>query len=203
MVAEFGVCASRRPIGSWFANQPPIRWPTGPKGTATHGYRIAVGISGSTKEVLRTTTKDLLTASGYASLIGAGRFKSGAGVISELLDRPSLLCVIDEFGSFLSKITDAKSNPSEKEISDIFRELWGIGWGRYDSQAGAHDKSEKVENPALSILGLSTPEEFYRACKNREITNGFLNRFGVAQEKSELEDQEPQPGADKVPEDVQ
>jgi hypothetical protein len=36
-----------------------------------------------------------------------------------------------------------------------------------------------INTPALSILGLSTPTEFYAALQGEDVTNGFLNRFLV------------------------
>jgi hypothetical protein len=38
--------------------------------------------------------------------------------------------------------------------------------------------------PALSIIGMSTPRELWKACKSRDIGNGFLNGFLFIEEKA-------------------
>ena len=43
--------------------------------------------------------------------------------------------------------------------------------------AWASRKSAVFSCPALSILGISTPEEFYGALQGESVSNGFLNRF--------------------------
>jgi len=90
---------------------------------------------------------------------------------------------MDEFGAYLSRLGDPKASIYEREETEILRELWGLSWGRYDSPEGARDDSEAVYSPALSLLGMSTPTELYRACKSRDVTNGFLNRWMIVEEK--------------------
>jgi hypothetical protein len=181
-----------------------IAGPSGSKGTGTHGYYVAVARSGSCKETLRTVAYDALIAAGVgetelSNRIGPGRFKSGAGLIRVLKKQHCVLCVMDEFGGMMARLNDPKSLGCEKEISEILRDIWGINWGYYHTTSGATEASEQIENPALSIIGMSTAEEFYRACRTRDIGNGLLGRLTIAHEPAMPKYREVSEDAAKVP----
>lgn len=161
-----------------------IAGPSGALGTSTHLYIVLVGPTGIGKEPIRTTAKLLMTTVSAAALIGPGRFKSGAAIMSFLVKKPLSLCVMDEFGSMLARITHRNAQHYQMDETEILREIWGISWGRYDSPEGAYDDSEAVLAPALSIIGMSTPKELWKACKSRDIGTGFLNRFLFMEEKA-------------------
>jgi hypothetical protein len=161
-----------------------IAGPSGALGTATHLYIGIVGPTGSGKEQIRATSKLLMATASAAALIGPGRFKSGAGIMSYLAKKPLSLCVMDEFGSMLARITHRNAQHYQMDETEILREIWGISWGRYDSPEGAYDESVPIFAPALSIIGMSTPKELWKACKSKDIGNGFLNRFLFIEEKA-------------------
>jgi hypothetical protein len=56
--------------------------------------------------------------------------------------------------------------------------------------------------PALSLLGMTTPKELYRACRSRDIANGFLNRFMFVEEKVAPPYQKVAAGALELPERI-
>jgi hypothetical protein len=65
------------------------------------------------------------------------------------------------------------------------REFWALGPDSiYNSPVGAGEKDDSIsiEGARLSILGLGVPEEFFGACKDVDIINGFLNRIIVLEE---------------------
>ena len=49
----------------------------------------------------------------------------------------------------------------------------------------------EIENPALSLYGASTPEEFFEGLEGADIRNGFLNRFLVFSTNKKNADREP------------
>ena len=154
--------------------------------TGTHGYTSIIGISGVGKEPLRTTGKALMTAAGAGNWIGPGRFKSGAGIVKFLLKTPVALCFMDELGGYFARLGDPRAMTCEREETEILREIWGLSWGRYDSPQGAREDSMAVLCPALSLFGMTTPKELYEACRDTDITNGFLNRWTFVEEKTML-----------------
>jgi hypothetical protein len=135
-------------------------------------------------------------------LIGPGRFKSGAGIISHLVKKPVSLCVMDEFGSMLARLSGPNAQFYHQDETEILRELWGISWGRYDSPEGASSESEAVVSPALSIIGMSTPKGLYKACKSTHVANGFLNRWWFVEEKATPKYQRVAPEALAVPKEL-
>jgi hypothetical protein len=93
---------------------------------------------------------------------------------------------MDEFGSFLSKLSDPKAMWCEKEIADRMKELWSLGPGSvYNTPvgAGSTDDSIAIENSGLMIAGVGVKDEFYSACQDIQVRNGFLNRMLLVEEK--------------------
>jgi hypothetical protein len=154
-----------------------IAGPSGSGRCTTHGYWAVIGETASGKQHIRGYAKRLLTEIGAQASIGPGRFKSGAGIVAHLQVRPASLCFLDELGAMFAKLADPRASHYEKEINEVLRELWGTNWDRYDSPGGATEHSVGIMAPALSLLGTTTPEELFKACKSRDIANGFLNRW--------------------------
>jgi hypothetical protein len=55
-----------------------------------------------------------------------------------------------------ARLADPKASQHDKDINANLRELWGVNWGRYDSDAGANEASVAIMAPALSVLGMTT-----------------------------------------------
>jgi len=54
-----------------------------------------------------------------------------------------------------ARLADPKASQHDKDINANLRELWGVNWGRYDSDAGANEASVAIMAPALSVLGMN------------------------------------------------
>lgn len=100
-------------------------------------------------------------------------------VINLLLRQPLSLCAQDEFGAFLKRVNRRRASGFESNISKILRMVWGWSFEPMITPEWAGRKSEMINTPASSILGLSTPSEFYAALQGEDVINGFLNRFLV------------------------
>lgn len=198
---KFSVATALAVVGTLISRR--IAGPTGRRGTGTHNYFALIGPTGCGKEHLRAEAKTLLrNAPKGARLIGPGRFKSGPGIITQLKEEPVSLCVVDELGAMFAVLADPRTNPNVRDQNEVLRELWGISWGQYDSPSGANEKSQSVVNPCLSMLGMTTPEELYRACKSRDIANGFLNRWIFVEEKEMPTYQKVSPGDIEIPKSI-
>ena len=119
--AGFAVGGSVLTIGTLIGRR--IAGPSGPLGTGTHLYLVLVGPTGSGKEHIRTVSKQLLTAVNAAALIGPGRFKSGAAIISHLIKKPLSLCIMDEFGAMLARFSHPNAQFYHQDETEILREL--------------------------------------------------------------------------------
>jgi hypothetical protein len=175
----------------------------GPTKSGTHLYVVALAGTGAGKQHAIDCIKSALIAAGAAVHIGPGEFASSQAVIRLVKRKPLSLCAIDEFGAFLRRITNRNAGHYETAITGELRKLWGISFSRYDSAESAKEDSQAVESPALTIYGVSTPEEFYGALKLEDIGNGFLNRFVIIETGERGPENDPPPGSDKIPTSLQ
>jgi hypothetical protein len=182
---KFAIATGLGIVGTLISRR--IAGPSGPRGVGTHLYQALIAQTANGKEHVRTAGKFLLQTANAGGLIGPGRFKSGAGIVKYVVHHPVSLCFQDELGAAMfARLADPKISANERDLSEVLRELWGINFGRYDSPAGALDEAKAVMAPALSLIGMTTPKELYRACRSQDIANGFLNRFMFVEEKEAL-----------------
>ena len=86
--------------------------------------------------------------------------------------------IIDEFGSFLSRISTKNQTGNVAEIPSILQTLWG--WPPQVEWEGSIKQGKtvvKVLGPAFSIFGSSTERAFFTALKRKEVASGFVNRI--------------------------
>ena len=100
---------------------------------------------------------------------------------------------MDEFGKRLESISQAGNTNKEDGIQTLM-EAWGRCHGtlRPDNYSlmgiQVEDIKEKIMNrvthkPAITMVGLSVPKNFYKALNSGRIADGFLNRFMVIESK--------------------
>lgn len=165
-------------------------------------YLVNVGRSGSGKEHARTAIESTLDAAGLTRLIGPGGYTSDSAVLSELLLRPCHLSIIDEIGDML-KNAKAQGNHHRRQSISMLIQAWGQLHGTIRplaystmglSKRQRDDLDRKViHNPALTMLGMTTPKGFYDGLTEAAIEGGFLNRLLVVE--SEIG---PQPRGDAL-----
>jgi hypothetical protein len=149
----------------------------GPTRSATHLYVVPIGRTGTGKQHILDSAWRLMSAAKAGQHIGPSKFFSLTAVHDQLMEKPLMLCLQDEIGVFLKSVTSRKASNHEKAVSGMLRTLWGISFASIPSAAWATRKSTAFSCPALSILGVSTPDEFYGALQGDSVGNGFLNRF--------------------------
>jgi hypothetical protein len=169
----------------------------GPTRSATHLYVVPVGPTGSGKQHLLDAVTALMRSAGAQSHIGPGEFISMPAVVNFILRKPLALCLQDEYGAFLRRITSKKASGFENAVSKILRTLWATSFSAMATAEWADREMKIIQSPAISILGLSTSDEFHGALQGESVANGFLNRFLVLNSNLRASDVEPQlePGA--------
>jgi hypothetical protein len=176
----------------------------GPTRSATHLYCVSIAPSGSGKQHPMNAARRLMQAAGAESHVtGPTRFFSLSAVERQLTTRPLSLCLLDEIGAFLRRVTSGKASSHELGISEIFRTVWGVSFNTIETTRRANEDGCIIRSPALSILGMSTPDEFLDALQGESVANGFLNRFlmlsaGV-EDVAGIVDVEPQADPGTVP----
>src|SRR5262249_55026240 len=111
------------------------------------------------------------------SHIGPSKFFSLSAVQKLLTDKPLALCIQDEIGVFLKSVTSTRASSHEKAVSQMLRTLWGISFATIPGAQWATQKMSMICCPAVSVFGVSTPDEFLSALQGESVANGFLNRF--------------------------
>lgn len=153
----------------------------GPTGTGTHLYIIGCAPTGVGKDHPMQCVSTALHDAGMANMIGPPDYTADSAVLRHLTDNPLSVSLIDEFGSFWKRINSKKSGSWETAITRALREPWGRSFGlmRTKQYAGAGPQSRDIWWPALSIIGMTTPGEFFNALSAADIENGMVNRLLV------------------------
>lgn len=151
-------------------------------------YLVNLGATGRGKEFGRTFLDRVLEEAGLGGLVGPMKYASEAAIMGELAWKPRHVTVYDEFGRLLSS-TGSSGNTNLRDaqtlLMSIFGQLGGTARptaystnGKTAQQIEAM-RNQKVVRPAITILGLSTPETFFDALSQDDVANGFLNRLLV------------------------
>jgi hypothetical protein len=167
------------------------RWVTD-KRNFTSLYFLNIGETGSGKEHTKTVLEQYLEQAGLTDLIGPAGYTSGAGVMSTLINKPVHVSVIDELGRQL-KAAAARGMQHKADALTSIMECFGrqdgtlrpSGYSTMTLKASEAEKLEKVvKRPSLTLVGMSTPSEFFNAIGGGDVASGLLNRFLIV--KSEI-----------------
>ncbi len=176
---------------------------SGPTRSGTHLYLLTLAKSGAGKDHALVQSDRLLAACGMSTAIGPDEFMSQTAIINRLAQTPLMHCAMDEFGAWMAHINSPKAGPHAAGISKILRTAWGRSFAPMKTPEWAGKSSEVIQAPAMSILGASTPDEFFAALKGKDVINGFLNRFIVLSSLKRPSDVSPSMDAKQVPEKIQ
>lgn len=169
-------------------------------------YLVNVGKSASGKEHARTVIEATLAAAGLGRLIGPGGYTSDSAVMSALLGQPCHIAIIDELGALLNN-AKSQGNFQKRQSLDLLTQAWGqlhgtlrpLGYSTMGLTARQRQELEQrfVAQPALTLLGMTTPRTFYGALTEQAIEGGFLNRLLIVesaigpQPRNEVEHSDP------------
>lgn len=158
----------------------------------TSMYMVMVAKSTEGKEHPQSCVERVLTAAGLTSLVAGSGYTASGAVFSALLRQPSHIAIIDEMGKLL-KLSRAKGNANSEAAIDKLVEAFGKLNGVMrppvystmtltKTQAAGSQPSERViHNPAISILGATTPATFYGNLTDDLVQDGFLGRLIVVE----------------------
>jgi hypothetical protein len=159
----------------------------GPTGCSNVLYNLIAGFTGIGKQHYLNCTAIALRAMGVEECYRAGGIAS-VQAIEQMLEgsgkdddppQPNILVIIDELGSYLSRIGSKNQTGNVAEIPGLLQTLWGwppedIPW-KSSMKVGKNVKG--IYSPAFSILGFSTEEKLFSSLKKSDAATGFLNRM--------------------------
>lgn len=179
---DFAVAAALA-LGSVIAGR---RYVARPFGNFTSLYFVLVGKSGSGKEHGRTAIDAILTAAEWPELIGHGGYTSDSAVFSALMLQPAHIAMIDEIGALLGNSQSEGMHYARAAMTSLV-EAWGACHGTMRPKAYSTTSlapaiadallQRVVHNPAITLLGMTTPQTFYGALTPASIEGGFLSRL--------------------------
>ena len=159
-------------------------------GNFTSLYLVMVAKSTEGKEHPQGCVEKILTCCGRNDLIGGSGYTSAGAVYSALLKAPAHVATIDEMGKLL-KVSRAKGQSHTEAALDKLVEAFGrqdgvlrpptystmtLGKGQ---TVGVTDRV--VHNPAITLLGATTPATFYDNLTDDLVKDGFLGRCIVVE----------------------
>ncbi len=153
-------------------------------------FFLNIGVSGAGKEHAKTAIERVLRAAKFSSMSPASEYTSDSAIDSMLRMHPTHIAIIDEFG-YMLKTANAKNNTNggtaRKRLMEVFGRCGGTLQPKAFSTATLNQAQRDgmgprhVENPALTVLGMTTPTPFYEAVGSGALTDGFLNRLIVVE----------------------
>jgi len=153
-------------------------------------YFLNIGVSGAGKEHAKTVIERVLDAAKFSAMSPASEYTSDSAIDSMLRMHPTHIAIIDEFG-YMLKTANAKNNTNggtaRKRLMEVFGRCHGTLQPKAFSTAAMNQIQRAsmgpqfVENPALTVLGMTTPTPFYEAVGSGALTDGFLNRLIVVE----------------------
>ncbi|MBX9757230.1 MAG: bifunctional DNA primase/polymerase [Beijerinckiaceae bacterium] len=164
----------------------------GPTMSGTHLYILGLAPSGAGKDHPLRQIDVVMRAANAAQLVGPEDFMSMTAIVGVLQRMPVGVCPMDEFGAFVGRLSHRRASSHETGISKILRTAWGCSFATMRTPEWGSRPSEEIIAPALSIYGLSTPDEFFKALTGDDVVNGFLNRFLLLSTNLKARPQDPQ-----------
>jgi hypothetical protein len=180
------------------------------QGTGTHMYLAFLGGTGSGKGSIHRWIREITDyvcdnppgkvdandnkkgIQKFKSRIKPGRYTSASTLERHIKEGGAAsMLMIDEIGDVISSFNGPRASEHMKGISNILMELWGINTGKYEATAYVADVGKDggstITHPAVSVIGLSTHDKFWKAFSGIDIASGFANRFLVIQMPEEIQ----------------
>ena len=153
-------------------------------------FFMCIAKSGQGKENVKTVVESILDRADHSDLMAGDGYTSSGAIYSLLRYKPTHITGMDEFGKRLESISKS-SNSNKEDALQVLMETWGRCHGvlRPDnySMMTLNQKQQKEAldrstiKPAITLVGMSVPKNFYGALSTGRIVDGFLNRFIVVE----------------------
>lgn len=144
--------------------------------------------SGVGKNYIKSGINRLLLAADMHDFFGSSFYTHSAAVYWALNTKPTHICVSDEFGDSMAEAR-LSENSNKASVFKALKFVYSDCDDAYIPEAysmsglSKRDREERknppVIRPSLTLLGLTTPMQFYGEVKTRHIEGGTMNRFVV------------------------
>lgn len=157
-------------------------------GTGLNLYIILLAKTGSGKEGALSGIEKLIAAVRpqipmVDQFLGPAAFSSGQALIKVLSEKPCFFSVLGEFGLTLQEMSDPRSNSAVRMLKRVLLDLYAKSGSTSVLRSSVYSDVEKntkiVQAPNLTILGETTPETFFDALDESQISDGLIPRFSI------------------------
>ena len=152
------------------------RYNTGDYENYTSLYFLIVAKSGTGKDHVKKIVRSILQAANLKWMERGEGYTASNTVIKSLENQPLQLSFFEEIGQRLKE----SSNQHKSNAKGVFRKLLDV-WSSCHSFVVGEEFSDgtipKALNPALTMVGLSTPKALTDAITEDLIEQGFVNRL--------------------------
>ncbi len=155
-------------------------------------YIILIAETGTGKEGISKAIDILIsevrkTVPSSDRFMGPARFASGPALVKALCKRPCMVSILGEFGVMLQRMTDPRAPDAQTSLKGVFLDLYSKSGFDQVMRPSVYSDAEKdtamVQAPNLTILGESTPQEFFGKLDASQVMSGLIPRFMVVEYK--------------------
>ena len=180
------------------------RFVTKPGGNYPSLYAVYVALTSTGKQHFGTVLRHLLRIATienkpmFERLMGGDGYTSDGGIITTLRKKPCHLTILDELGIYLQSVKN-NQNHLQTDVRRTLMALWSSLhdiWTpkSYSEETKREPKAEwYCRHPAISIMAMTTPSTLYKNLNKRDVTDGFLPRFLIAESLIRADDIEYRP----------
>ena len=144
----------------------------------TNDFNLIIATTGAGKEACEATVTQILDAADVgANYIIPPDVQSGNGLMKAINANPCAIWVCDEFGKILQAVLDKKGNQHIKNIGNHLLKLYGKSNGTYGGAAHSDGIRNRVIQPHLCILGLSTGSSLFESISTEQVSDGLIGRI--------------------------
>lgn len=155
----------------------------------TNDYNLILATTGSGKEACESTVASILDAASDTAMIPPD-VQSGNGLMKAICMRPASIWLCDEFGKILQAVLDKRGNQMLKNIGTHLLKLYGKSAGIYGGAAHSDGVRNRIVQPCLTVLGLSTSSTVFESITHDQVADGLIGRiaFWPVQQRPEPRD---------------
>ena len=160
-----------------------------PTGASLSQYYLLVAQTGSGKDAIHKLIPKVLRSIGIAQadrFAVSDRFVSAPALHRRILEKPGFLALHPEFGKRLKTIASPRAQGGhDQQFGEKLTEAFEKEYMEGVYKANPDHCISGVDWPALSFLGETTPQTFYRALTLEMMEDGFYSRFLTVQVTSD------------------
>lgn len=154
--------------------------------------KTGVGKEGGAQGIDRLVAAVRSTVPMIDDFLGPAAFASGQGLIRTLDEKQCFMSILGEFGITLQTLSDTNANANSLMLRRVLLDLYSKSGRSGTLRSTAYSDKEKntktLHSPALTILGESTPEEFYAGLSMTHVANGLIPRFLILEYEGDRPD---------------